>query len=896
MNIHNINKFIDRFYPWLFILLAFILVRKTFLVFSGSDMNVVHEDLTLFTNFSEYKQFFLEGFNNFYDVSSIRSLYYYVFLIGRLIYIFPFFIWVVTAALGISYYFSAKKILFLLTNKLYGGLGLFIVSFLYLLFFFITKGHHFYHVLPGAALFPIQLWILMELAQEKVKVFNNFKSYLFLATILIGGNVHHLLLVMAIVWISVLFLSRKLLPLALASTAALLILMYPSYLMGNAMETTPLIQSFQEQAGSYTTYLTNPFERILTTEISISYEKKFIPFLVYFVCLIIAFGAIFYKEKIINKKIFVFLYGLTLTTFILSFGLSFKPYEHIYKLLAVPVLGKFFALWLNIFRFPTRLMFVTVTIMLLLTLLVINHKRIYLYTFVFFVIGQIVILSPIASIFRGDLGGRLLPTTFNKIKDLPKEARVLYYPTFMSAYQNNKWITQEFIILNNGYHSFETSNSGGTEFNFKYGMLPYFLVQNKQLSDKKINDYYANWGVDYIVLYKNIQVPDKNLMLSPEFQDLFAKSNLHKVSESYEYDVYKTEPVRQKQKIFYGTLDEYWQRGLYEQNYIFLDTRLTSSQEKSDQVPLVPERKQLSMPELYRLFGKEFLNIQKFISPSSCYQNFEVCTSTNANSLSLTEAQFKIAREYISSLHPHNKIDYFVHGHTYYLNYYYNHLATLQTKQETNNVIVKYIFTSLCFIALLHLIIMSRRKHIIISGIDGSGKTTLATALSEQGFGQQYHYYDLVKRKRTGGDFHKTSKTYSNFITSLVKESVYALIKLVQLIMISHRKNIIIDRVFIDVYLDLTSRFGYHASLRVFTLLQKLFDIFFYPSTRKIFLTISDYQHIVQRKTDETEGSAMRKLALYKGHAGLYKNYLKISSQHYSQQEVLKQAVAYVNK
>ena len=503
----KIDEFIDKYYVWLFVFLAFVLVRKTFLLYFDDTLNVVYEDLTLFTNFAEYKHFLLGSFNEYYSVSSVRSLYYYVFLIGRLKCFFPIFILLVISGLGISFYFSSKKIISIITGKNYKGLSFFVISFLYLLYFFITKGHHFYHVLPGAILFPIQLWLLLELSSVKKNfkhIFEQPKLYLFLILILLGGNIHHLIILIALVWLSALFINKQMFFVGILSVLMLLVVLYPSYIAGNATETTPITLSFQEYAGSVSSFLINPFERILPTETITSYTKETISFYVFFFCFVLGYLSILLKREIKNKKVFYYLYSILILTSILSFGLTFELYHHIYNILLIPIASNLFSIWLSIFRFPTRFMLVAIPICLILSLLVINKYKGIKYLIVAFVLLQIIFVQPVNMLFQGDLGGKYNPTTFEKINDLPKDSRVIYYPSFTNASLNEKWITQEFLILNNGYFSIETSNTGGTEFNMKYAMLPYYLVQKDKVNNE-LNAYYENFGVDYIIIYKNFR-------------------------------------------------------------------------------------------------------------------------------------------------------------------------------------------------------------------------------------------------------------------------------------------------------------------------------------------------------------------------------------------------------
>ena len=203
---NNLNEFINKYWIVLFIVIGFIIVRKTFGVYFDANLNIVHEDLTLFNSFKEYKDFLFNSFNEYYDIYSIRTVYYSTFLIGRYIYVFPIFIWVATAYLGISFFYATKKIMLeVFKQDKVNYILLFGTSFIYLFYFIVSKGHHFYHIIPGAVLFPIQFYLLLTILNSKIAIFKNSKYYLLLFLVLLGGSIHHLFLLLLTSLISVFF-------------------------------------------------------------------------------------------------------------------------------------------------------------------------------------------------------------------------------------------------------------------------------------------------------------------------------------------------------------------------------------------------------------------------------------------------------------------------------------------------------------------------------------------------------------------------------------------------------------------------------------------------------------------------------------------------------------------
>lgn len=695
-----LNKFIEKYWIPLFFFIGFIIIRKTFLVYFGIDLNVVHEDLTLFNSFKEYKDFLFSSFNEYYEVNSIRTLYYFVFLIGRYIYIFPIFVWVAIALLGVSFFYSTKKILFeIFHDSKVDNVLLFAISFLYLFYFAISKGHHFYHIIIGAVLFPLQFYLLLSILNSKTNIFKNSNYYLLLFFMMLGGSIHHLFLLILTSFVSIFFWKKKAIILLISMFFSIAIVLFPSYLYNDPTATTPLNIGMLTYPGSISEFIISPFERFLLTENEIGYNQEIIFNLIFFPVILTSYFIFFVRKK--KQKKILFLKILLVLSTIATFGLNFKFYEFLIGLLKFPILDKIVYLGLNIFRFPTRFFYLAIFLSLFLFYFYFKDK-----IKINFITISIIIISiftyPFNIVFNGSLGNIFMPKRFERIIKLPDNSKVVYYPNFVSTTLDGSWITQEFLILNNGYKSIETSYTGGTYFNMIYSLLPYYLSVNEpDTLEYFINDYYTNWKVDYVVYDKRIKTDIEN---GYNINDIFHKSDLEQVFDDGNFSVYKVNTKNLPSKVYFGEIFNYWQEEMYSKGYIYGSKEILEKNIEvidTNNLPMIDNKRILSGEELYKIFGINFLKIKKIYSSTSCLKDLKMCALSDAGTLILNREQFIMVHDYLVAKNQSAKISYHKNDNKYYMHYYTNGKKKISLNSNDFNVTYKYIFILLTELILL---------------------------------------------------------------------------------------------------------------------------------------------------------------------------------------------------
>ena len=168
---------------------------------------------------------------------------------------------------------------------------------------------------------------------------------------------------------------------------------------------------------------------------------------------------------------------------------------------------------------------------------------------------------------------------------------------------------------------------------------------------------------------------------------------------------------------------------------------------------------------------------------------------------------------------------------------------------------------------------------IILNGVDGSGKTTVSKIIQEKNKIQYLHYYSFVYAKKIddNNQNNKGIKVRNNFYISFLKEIVFAMYKLGFLVFLAKR-NVIIDRTFVDVYIDLNERFGYRYILGSFLLFERMFRFFRFNKDIFIYLYVDNYKIISQRKKDENIKSAQNKFDAYRRLENFFENSIKINA------------------
>lgn len=169
---------------------------------------------------------------------------------------------------------------------------------------------------------------------------------------------------------------------------------------------------------------------------------------------------------------------------------------------------------------------------------------------------------------------------------------------------------------------------------------------------------------------------------------------------------------------------------------------------------------------------------------------------------------------------------------------------------------------------------------IIINGIDGSGKTTVSKIIQEKYDMQYLHYYSFFYIKKINNNTKQiiTKDIKKNFYISFIKESIFAIYKLCFLLTLRCKKKIIIDRTFIDVYIDLTVKFGNQYPLNLFLIFEKIFRFFKTKGTCFIYLHVDNYKIVLERKSDENKISAQNKFSNYKNMEVFFNNSIKINA------------------
>jgi hypothetical protein len=190
---------------------------------------------------------------------------------------------------------------------------------------------------------------------------------------------------------------------------------------------------------------------------------------------------------------------------------------------------------------------------------------------------------------------------------------------------------------------------------------------------------------------------------------------------------------------------------------------------------------------------------------------------------------------------------------------------------------------------------MPEKQIIIISGIDGSGKTSLGENLSHNRLGTYVHYYNLIPMKSQPSK-KEANRRPSSFLFSFVKESLYGTVKLFHLYFSALTQKIIIDRTYLDVYIDLRTKFGNRLPLRYFLILHSISSRLLHRRAKKIQLCASSVNVLLQRKADESGDSLSEKIRLYKEFDHLYESFFKIDCEINSAEQVAHIAKSYVEQ
>lgn len=164
-------------------------------------------------------------------------------------------------------------------------------------------------------------------------------------------------------------------------------------------------------------------------------------------------------------------------------------------------------------------------------------------------------------------------------------------------------------------------------------------------------------------------------------------------------------------------------------------------------------------------------------------------------------------------------------------------------------------------------------KMISFSWCDWSWKSSLIDSLlklQKYNHFTVFHYYDLVKKlewtKDSGSWESKKAKKWKTSFITITKEYIYAIILFLYLVYWTKVKGryILLDRTYIDVYIDLTCKSPKHLHLytKGFKIIDKIF-LKIYKRELHFFLETDSYKTNFKRKPDESNDIYRDKFRLY---------------------------------